>query len=148
MFQHNIEVLDKVEQAIEDIDKIKFELAKQKLEEGKKLLLKRIKVIKLADREDWLTAKLYLKDDLADNSEDEKLLSKAIKKARSQKESTKPKKYSTSTNKPSFSTNKSNYATRSSSSSHKHSEVCWGCGKQGHFISSCYKMKNIRDRYK
>jgi len=64
------------------------EIAKTKdiLEDGKKVITKRLKMIRLADREDWMTVNEYLSDDLASDSADEKAISKAIKAAASKKE--------------------------------------------------------------
>ena len=72
MFQHNIKVLDTVENAIASANDENFENTISHLKQGKTLLEKRIKIIKLADREDWLTVAEYLSDDLADDSADEK----------------------------------------------------------------------------
>ena len=52
IFEHNVDVLNKVEQALENLNKRKLNNVQEKLEEGKKLLLERIKVIKLADSEE------------------------------------------------------------------------------------------------
>jgi len=73
-FKHNNKVkqaLLSVEEALEggDVDK-----AKDEVSEGKRIIDKRQKLIKLADREDdgWEVAKCYLSDNLAENSDDEK----------------------------------------------------------------------------
>lgn len=55
------------------------EKAKSLLEEGEKLIVERQKHISIADRSDngWATVEEYVEDELADNSDDEKRLSRA-----------------------------------------------------------------------
>ena len=57
-----MENLDGIEKSLErkDVDKVKEILA-----QGKILITKRIKLIKIADREDWGTVNEYVSDDLA-----------------------------------------------------------------------------------
>ena len=59
------------------------EKAKTLLEEGEKLIVERQKHIKIADRSDngWATVEEYVEDELADNSDDEKRLSRADARA-------------------------------------------------------------------
>jgi len=142
MFDHSVEVLNSIDSALESMEKGKIEETKDYLEKGKELVLQRIKVVKLADREDWLTAKLYSRDILAEDSDDEKQLAKAIKQAKAQREKTKNKS-SRSYNNSSyiFSSRRTDLAARRPSE-RKSSDLCWGCGKSGHFLSTCYKMKN------
>ena len=58
--------------AIAAIDKKKLDEAKQKLQQGKKLLAERQKLIKLADRSEcgWATVSAYVTDDLADTPDE------------------------------------------------------------------------------
>ncbi|KAJ7372457.1 hypothetical protein OS493_018964 [Desmophyllum pertusum] len=74
----------KFDSAIAAIDKKKLEKAKQGLQESKKLLAERQKLIKLADRSEcgWATVSAYVTDDLADTAEDERRISKAEKSAK------------------------------------------------------------------
>ena len=59
------------------------EKAKTLLEEGEKLITERQKHIRIADRSEhgWATVEEYLEDELADNSDDEKRLSRADNRA-------------------------------------------------------------------
>ena len=70
--------------AISAIQKKKRNKAKKELEEGKKLLSERQKLIKLADRSEcgWATVSAYVTDDLADTPENERCISKAEKSAK------------------------------------------------------------------
>ena len=79
--------------AISAIEKKKLDKAKEELEEGKKLLSERQKLIKLADRSEcgWATVSAYVTDDLADTPEDERRISKAEKSAKKSIDSKKEK---------------------------------------------------------
>ena len=77
----NREIMDHLDKAIEEIEKGKQAEAKATLETGKKLVSKRIKLIRLADRNGWDVAKEYVSDDLASDSEDDKEIRKAIRAA-------------------------------------------------------------------
>jgi len=83
-YDHGLEVYENYEKVIRSIEKGE-EIAKTKdiLEDGKKVITKRLKMIRLADREDWMTVNEYLSDNLASDSADEKAISKAIKAAAS-----------------------------------------------------------------
>lgn len=83
-YKFNDSLEAKFDSAIAAIDKKKLEKAKQGLQEGKKLLAERQKLIKLADRSEcgWATVLAYVTDDLADTAEDERRISKAGKSAK------------------------------------------------------------------
>ena len=80
-FKFNQSVEARFDSAISAIEKKKPE---KELEEGKKLLSERQKLIKLADRSEcgWATVSAYVSDDLADTPEDERRISKAEKSAK------------------------------------------------------------------
>ena len=67
-YEANQKVLEKIEESLEAIG------AADTLAEGKNLLSKQQKLIRIADRESdgWEVVKHYLSDDLAENSADEK----------------------------------------------------------------------------
>jgi len=84
-FNYDIEsILDKALKANKDGN---TKLVDETLQEGKNLLVKRQKLIKLADREQdgWHMIKEYVSDDLASNSEDEKNINRARKNAASKR---------------------------------------------------------------
>ena len=85
-FNHGKDVLEKINSAIKSINSGDATKAKDILEEGKKSINKRLKLIRIADREDWATVQEYVSDDLASDSEDEKQINRAIKNATSKKE--------------------------------------------------------------
>lgn len=78
-FQHNADVLRKIEKAANSIVKGESEAAIASLNEGKKLITQRQKLVRLADREDkgWKFVREYVKDNLAENSDDEKQIKRA-----------------------------------------------------------------------
>ena len=140
-FDHCRSVLDKVDSAIAQVDN-DVNQAKEALEQCKKIILKRMKLIRLADRENWDAVNEYLSDDLASDSADECHISKAIKSACSKAEKRKKEKRQTR----SYSSSPYPYATRRSSESMNNknrfeNKICWGCGKSGHFRSTCYLFK-------
>ena len=75
--------MEKIDEAIRAIEKGKIERCKEKLAEGKNIILKQQKLLRIADREEdgWEVVKCHLSDDLASDSEDEKQLSRARRKA-------------------------------------------------------------------
>ena len=69
------------------IEKGHIDRCQERLKEGKALILKQQKLIRIADREEdgWEVVKCYLSDDLASDSEDERQLNKARREAASNK---------------------------------------------------------------
>ena len=86
-YEHNEKLRDIVRDSLHSISTNDLEKAKSKLEEGKKLIDKRIKLILIADREEdsWEVVKYYEADKLADDTDDEKQIAKARKLAASAK---------------------------------------------------------------
>ena len=78
-FQHNADVLRKIEKAATCIMKGDGEAGISSLKEGKKLITQRQKLVRLADREEkgWKFVREYVKDTLADDSDDEKQIRRA-----------------------------------------------------------------------
>ena len=73
-YEANNNILEKIDDAINSIEKGHIEICQEKLTEGKALILKQQKIIRIADREEngWEVVKCYLSDDLASDSKDEK----------------------------------------------------------------------------
>ena len=76
VFDFNKKIFNKQEQALTALKAKQYEKAKQELEEGTKLIAKRQKVIKLADKSEfgWETVNEYLADDLASDDKDTKII--------------------------------------------------------------------------
>ena len=86
-FEANNSIMEKIEEAISTIEKCKIERCQEMLAEGKKIIHKQQKLLRIADREEdgWEVVKCYLSDDLASDSEGEKQLSSARREAAASK---------------------------------------------------------------
>ena len=107
------------------------------MKEGKALIFKQQKLMRIADREEdgWEVVKCYLSDDLTSDSEDEKQLNKARREAASNKK----KQFR---NAPLFGRNietfsKLNEGQSSYKNQFRTSKICYSCGKEGHFQHDC-----------
>lgn len=80
-FKWNTDIMEKFDQAERNVKKGDGAACLKSINEGKTLVKKRQKLVKLADREEggWHFVKEYEKDTLADDSEDEKKISKTRK---------------------------------------------------------------------
>ena len=133
--------------------------AKEELNEGISLLTNRQKIIKLADKSEfgWATVQEYVCDDLADDEADASKIKKAEKRAAAKFKSLQEKKRRTNA-KFSTSAPSPNNASRFSGPSgfsfpppasyfrpqgrysgniFRGSDLCFRCGKRGHWASSC-----------
>ena len=87
-YETNNSIMEKkIDEAISAIERGIIERCQEKLAEGKKIILKQQKLLRIADREEdgWEVVKCYLSDGLASDSEDEKQLSKARREAATNK---------------------------------------------------------------
>ena len=134
-YNHNIDVLDNIDEALESIEEADIEACKEALNKGRKAILKRLKVIKIADREDWLVANEYLSDQLVSDAEDEKRLQKAINTANSKREKSKKAKME----RPNHYKPRLREENEGASSSLRSADdfYCYRCYKKGHFAAKC-----------
>ena len=139
-YKHQKELLENMEGVEKAIRRNDATKASELIEEGKKLIEKRIKLIKIADREDWGTVKEYVSDDLASDTEDEKALTKAIKQATAKREKKKKQKpYSPMNRRPSVrsrSYGNPRQAPYRRRYEFKPQTECWSCA--GHMQWQCY----------
>ena len=139
-FQFCKTIETKFEKVSECIKRKDLNKAVDYIEEGKKLISKRKKLIKLADRENWATVNEYVSDDMASDSEDEKRINRAKRAAAAklEKEKRSRRRSATSRSRNNF---PSNYFTNNTSQPRSlrtnQSKICWGCGRHGHFYSDC-----------
>ena len=136
------------------IEKGKIERYQDKLTEGKKIILKQQKLLRIADREEdrWEVVKCYLSDDLASDSENEKQLSIARrdaaankKKRKANKQKDKKKKQFRNTpplRKNSVIFNKPHQGYSGIRNNSKPQKVCFACGQEGHFQYFCPNRRN------
>ena len=95
-YKHSKEMEKIVNKISDAIDNNNIERVKEIVKEGKNLLTKRQKLIKIADREDdgWEVIKCYESDALASDSDDEKRLAKSREQARISKKDSRAKRIS------------------------------------------------------
>ena len=137
----------KTERAIAEKNEAK---AKEFITKGKKQIKKRMKALRLADKEGWDVALAHLSDEMASNSEDEKRLKKARSSAKASRDGKKKRARSSSMGQENdrkwgksseeygekrgrSSYAKSNYRTYSGTDS----KTCWTCGRLGHISPEC-----------
>ena len=149
--------------AKEAIEEKELEAAKEEIESGITLIQKQQKLIRIADREEngWEVVKHYLSDDLADNSDDEKAIKKARKEALATINKRKGKKREQFRNAPPYyratkftrdsvdrkkNTRPSYERTYDNKSYYdrKKADICFRCGKEGHFMYVCPRKYDSR----
>ena len=141
--------------ALAALEKNDVQLAKEKLEQGKTLVKKRLKAIKIADREEhgWAVVRHYESDALASDTDDEKDLGRARRAAAAEakrgKEKTKAKTLARRryTNRPSYHDRPGQGSSGSFAAKADPKRgikpVCFSCGKEGHMQSSCFsRLRN------
>lgn len=158
-FEHCRDMLNNVEDSMTFLESGDLAQVRKNLEEGKKKLLKRIKLIRIADRNGWSTVQEYISDDLASDSDDEKCLQKAIKtaslKQEKRKKERKPKQfnkrlYNAAVRSPYNSQpNYNNLSVRhlaprtfSNRPSFTNLKQCWNCSGYGHLFQQCPALRN------
>ena len=73
-YEANNSIMEKIGEATSAIEKGKIGRCQEKLAEGKKIILKQQKLLRIADREEvgWEVVNCYISDNLTSDSEDEK----------------------------------------------------------------------------
>ena len=155
-FNFNRKLAENIGSAKSAAENGQLEKVKSDLEEGEKLLCERQKLILLADKSEfgWATVEEYKQHDLADDSEDEKRIHSAERRARVALQARKKKKttFSTSNNRSSSvgtpaSTSRSQFQPQplmlnvpGFPSRRPNTGTCFACGKPGHWRSCCPTM--------
>lgn len=147
-FEFNQKQLRLVKDAIKLMESGAVNRPLEKLEEVKKNLKKRNKLIKIADKSQfgWATVKEYETDSVASNSEDEKKIKKAEKRAAEKQSSSKPvkkfrKESSTLSRNPESSSGRIVYSRS------KPTDKCLACGKPGHWRYECPEKRSSYRSY-
>lgn len=152
-FKFNEEQLQLVQKALKHLKKGSKSKAKSKLEEVEKNINKRNKLIKIADKSPggWDTVKEYETDSVASDSEDEKRLKRAekralekIKEGKSNNGSKRFKSSSSSTlsRNPESSSGRAYVHTYSRA---KPTDRCITCGGYGHWRYECPEKRRRKD---
>ena len=148
--QNQLEIEDKIDEALANIKAGKIDKATESLNQGKIIIHKRKKLIRIADREDWATANEFRDDDLASNSEEDKKLRRAIKSIRADKEKSRkkapfyPRRVEPTPSNYSEPRERSQHQTpyqrqTSQRRSSLDSVLCYHCQRLGHFANNCPK---------
>ena len=138
-YGHEVKVLEKFEEAIDELDRNKIEKARSTLQEGKSIVLQRIKLIRIADKSSygWDTVNQYEAEELASDSEYDKKIYRSQRRAeKARKEKRQRKKAATSTSTtpqpiPTVSSNRPTLAARTALG------PCYTCGLFGHLQAKC-----------
>ena len=82
-YEHQEDVLEKMEAAKDAVESKQLERAKRSLDEGIALVNKRLKLIEIADKSQysWATVEEYLSDELASDTDDEKRMTRSENRA-------------------------------------------------------------------
>ena len=162
-FNFNRKVIERSSAAVKALESGNIAKAKEELNEGISLLNNRQKIVKLADKSEfgWATVQEYVCHDLADDEADASKIKKAEKRAEARLKTLQEKKKKSGT-KFSFSAPSPNSASRFGGASgsfppagsyfrpqgrysgniFRGSDLCFQCGKRGHWAGSCpYKDK-------
>jgi hypothetical protein len=110
---------------------------KEKISEGIGIVQERQKMIKLADTSDlgWKVVQEYESNPIADDSEDEKRMNRALSKAERKAKSEKAKRRQRTTP-----YNKERSSAEDNAGKYKPGR-CYTCGKRGHWSDSCPDSK-------
>ena len=156
----NKKVLKANSEALRALESGNVARARDQLNEGIVLLNHRQKIVKLADKSEfgWATIQEYIDDELAENESDAKKIKKAEKRAGARIKALQDKKKkstskSSSQPTPSSSSSHANVNNSSSpyfrpqfgrfwgSSSRSLYDMCYRCGRRGHWAESCPRNK-------
>ena len=152
-YGHNQSVLGEIEGAMLAISKQECAKATERLQKGKTLLLKRLKAIKIADREEhgWALVRHYESDALASDNEDEKEIGRARRasaadiKLRDQKRKDKAISSKQKSERAGGVARPRGYTHRTDYRGHK-PVICFSCNKEGTFRKIVFLNTGILER--
>ena len=130
-YRHGTEVLSTIEEAHEYLESNEVDLAKESIQKGKKIVENRLKLIRIADREGWLTVREFVSDELTATEEEEKRLKKAIRSANAIREKQNLKKAKAQDIK------NTDRAPSQTDKRRMDDIICYNCKRAGHYIYNC-----------
>ena len=139
-FKVNYELLSNLDDAVEHLNENSFEKAKAQIEKCQNILKHRIKLIRLADREElgWDVVNCFLNDDLASNSDDEKQIVRARREANVNKKKEDQKRSKQRKIRYNYNNSYSNRDSREENDNRRRSRgICYICGSENHFQYDC-----------
>ena len=151
--KHNVKVIRKLQEAntalsSEDITEEKIQKCREHIAEGIDIVTHREKLVKLADSSEsgWRVVQEYQANPLAEDSEDEKRISKAQNRADKKVKAEKEKRKETHRRYFARNGNASGSASKPYSRFHGDRGTkpgrCFGCGEKGHWKNECPKETN------
>ena len=136
-FKTNKEILDCINDALENLNDNDLEKVKENLTKSKELINKRIKLIRIADREElgWEVVNCYMNDALASNADDEQNIIRARREAAANKRKEDLKKQKNRKRPNNYSV--SNRYSRDEFQPERRSKICYLCGSENHLQYNC-----------
>ena len=126
-----MDIFDKSEHQVKQR---KYEEHTSTLKQGKKLCFNRINLIRLAERDDWVTANTYESDEIASDFEDEKRIRRAKRSEAIARKSCNVRKGKSYQQQQQTTDNPSDKRNNAKPRFKMEEVICWKCGKKGHLI--------------
>ena len=154
-FLFNKDIIRGLDSALNSLAAGENEKATRQITEGKQLLEERQKHILIADREDdgWAVVNHYIKDSLANDSDDEKRIGKARREAAIDLKKAKDIRNKKFKNKRRFSDSFNNRSGFRFNQPHTNEQrrderICYACGVEGHLQYDCPRRQYQRRDFK
>ena len=137
-------MLDKFDEASDALKAKSYDKVKATLDSGTEVVSTRIKVIKMADKSDfgWSTVNEYLSDELASNSDDEKRMYRAERRAE-RKTKERRRRFRPADRKESASSTSTAFSPRSGSSYSASGQPNGRVYSSSQRLGSCFKISNF-----
>jgi len=144
-YRSTTELKQIIDKTIAQLERKETKKAAESLEIGKKLILDRLKILRIADKFGWSVVKRYRLDDIVDDAEDEKKLKNAIKELRAEKNDKHDNYKHRYRNYRDYSPRRDSYRPRRGNRNGgfrgQHPPRCFKCNKVGHKLHDCYLNK-------
>ena len=138
-YRSTTELKQIVDKIIAQLERKETEKAAESLEIGKKLILDRLKMLRIADKFGWSVVKRYRLDDIVDDAADEKKLKEAIKEFRAEKNDKNDNfRYRNRDNRSYSPRREDSRSKRGARKGGRQVPRCYKCNKLGHKVPDCY----------